>query len=49
VVCHGLHKAAHFNGKIGEVRNLDVKENEDGIKDFDKNTDRCVVHLKTKA
>jgi hypothetical protein len=30
VVCHGLQNAAHLNGTIGDVRDLDIKEKEDG-------------------
>ncbi|KAK1740089.1 hypothetical protein QTG54_009039 [Skeletonema marinoi] len=48
VICHGLQKAAHLNGKIGDVRDLDVKEKEDGSKYFDKDIDRCVVHFKIR-
>ena len=49
VVCHSLQKAAHLNGKIGEVRDVDMKEKEDGSKYFDKDTDRCVVHFEDKS
>ena len=49
VVCHSLQKAAHLNGKIGEVRKFDVKEKEDGRKYFDKDVDRCVVHFEDEG
>eukprot|EP00985_Skeletonema_marinoi_P023698 scaffold15916_cov67-Skeletonema_marinoi.AAC.2 len=49
VVCHGLQKAAHLNGKIGDVWDIDVKEKEDGSKYFDVDTDRCVVHFEDKS
>eukprot|EP00984_Skeletonema_dohrnii_P022239 scaffold11354_cov71-Skeletonema_dohrnii-CCMP3373.AAC.1 len=42
-------KAAHLNGKIGEVRDVDMKEKEDGSKYFDKDNDRCVVHFEDKS
>ena len=31
VVCHSLQKAAHLNGKIGEVRNFDTTKKEDRL------------------
>jgi hypothetical protein len=37
VVLHGLKKAAHLNGKIGDVR------------DYCQSTDRYVVHLEDKG
>eukprot|EP00984_Skeletonema_dohrnii_P029818 scaffold20708_cov118-Skeletonema_dohrnii-CCMP3373.AAC.2 len=49
VVCHGLQKAAYLNGKVGDVRDLDVKEKEDGSKYFDMDVDRCVVHFEDKS
>jgi len=49
VICHSLQKAAHLNGKIGEVRDFDVKEKEDGKKGFDKDVDRCVVHFEDEG
>lgn len=49
VVCHGLQNSAHLNGKIGDVRNLDVKEKEDGSKYFDKDIDRCVVYFEDRS
>eukprot|EP00984_Skeletonema_dohrnii_P012141 scaffold4883_cov120-Skeletonema_dohrnii-CCMP3373.AAC.1 len=49
VICHGLQKAAHLNGMIGDVRDLDVKEKQDGSKYFDKEIDRCVVHFEDKS
>jgi hypothetical protein len=38
VICHSLQKAAHLNGKIGEVR-----------KGCDKDVDRCVVHFEDEG
>jgi hypothetical protein len=49
VVCHSLQKAAHLNGKIGEVRKFDTKEKEDGRKYFDKDVDRCVVYFEDEG
>ena len=49
VVCHGLQKATHLNGMIGDVRDIDVKEKEDGSEGFDVNIDRCVVHFEDKS
>jgi hypothetical protein len=49
VICHSLQKASHLNGKIGEVRDFDVKEKEDGRKGFDKDIDRCVVHFEDEG
>lgn len=49
VVCHSLQKAAHLNGKIGEVRNFDTTKKEDGRKYFDKDVDRCVVYFEDKG
>ena len=37
VMLHGLKKAAHLNGEIGDVR------------EFCQSTDRCVVHLEDKG
>ena len=37
VVCHGLVKANHLNGKLGEIRKLDFK------------TKRCEVHFEEKG
>ena len=49
VVCHSLQKAAHLNGKIGEVREFDTKKKEDGRKYFDKDVDRCVVYFEDEG
>ena len=45
VICHGLQKAVHLNGKIGDVRDLDLKAMEDGSIDIN----RCVVHFEDKS
>ena len=37
VVCHGLQKATHINGKIEDVRG------------FDRSAGRCEVHFKTRV
>ena len=46
--CHGLKKAAHLNGEIDDVRDIDMKKKEDGSKYFDIDIDRCVVHFEDK-
>jgi len=45
VICHGLQKAVHLNGEIGDVRDLDLKAMEDGSIDIN----RCVVHFEDKS
>ncbi len=49
VICHSLQKAAHLNGKMGEVRKFDSKVKEDGRKYFDKDVDRCVVYFEDEG